>query len=65
MVAAVAADDLEHLGVAALRLARDDADRLAAQHDRPAVPGLITGHHALSELPSISAMIEISPRGGR
>jgi hypothetical protein len=47
MVTAVAADDLECVGVAAFRLAPDEADRLAAEDDRPAEPELITGHHVL------------------
>src|SRR5215472_17431547 len=36
MVTAVAADDLEHAGVAAFRLACHDAGGLAPEHDSPA-----------------------------
>src|SRR5215831_3532844 len=36
MVTTVAADDLEHAGVAAFRLACHDAGGLAPEHDRPA-----------------------------
>src|SRR5215471_12615965 len=45
MVTAVAADEFEHLGVAAFGLALHDADRLAPQDDRPPQRGLITGPH--------------------
>jgi hypothetical protein len=45
MVTAVAADDLEHAGVAAFRPALRHAGRLAAENHHPAVPGLITGYH--------------------
>ena len=42
MIAAAGADDLEHVGVAALEAAVHDADRLAAQ-DRPAAVAGLTG----------------------
>ena len=42
MIAAVGADDLEHVGVAAFETAVHDADRLAAQ-DRPAAVAGPTG----------------------
>ena len=35
IIAAVAADDLEHVGVAAFHVARNDAGRPASQHHRP------------------------------
>ena len=40
MIAAVRADELEHIGVAAFEAAVHDADRLAAQGRRVAVAGL-------------------------
>jgi len=43
MIAAAGADQLIHVGVAALDLAVDDADRLAAQDDPAAVAGLAGG----------------------
>src|SRR5271165_5522410 len=46
IIAAVAADELEHVGTAALGLTVDDADRLAPQNQRPARPGLPTGRPA-------------------
>ena len=46
MVAAVAADDLERVGVAAFRPAVHHAGRLAPENHRPAMPGLIMGRHA-------------------
>jgi len=39
VVTAVAADELEHVGVAALRLAVDDAGGLAPKNKRPVIPG--------------------------
>jgi hypothetical protein len=35
IIAAVAADDLEHVGVAAFHVARNDAGRPASQYHRP------------------------------
>src|SRR5271170_4483192 len=46
MVAAVAADDLERIGVAALRPARHHAGGLAPQDHGPVLPGLNTSLHA-------------------
>src|SRR5262249_18579228 len=46
IIAAVAADELEGVGVAAFWSARHDPGRLAAQHQRPAVGALTTGRHA-------------------
>ena len=46
MVTAVAADDLERVGVAAFRLARHDAGRLAPQDHRPVLAGLQASLHA-------------------
>ena len=43
MIAAARADHLIHVGVAALDMAVDDADRLAAQDDPAAVAGLTGG----------------------
>jgi len=43
MIAAAGADQLIHVGVAALDLAVDDADRLAAQDGPAAVAGLTGG----------------------
>jgi hypothetical protein len=40
MIAALAADELEHAGVAAFHPALHDAGRLAPEVRRPAVPGL-------------------------
>jgi hypothetical protein len=40
MIAALAADQLEHVGVAAFHLAIHDAGRLAPQVGGPAVAGL-------------------------
>jgi hypothetical protein len=45
MVTAVAADEFEHVGVAAFGPALHDADRLAPQDDRPPQRGLINGSH--------------------
>ena len=45
MVTAVAADEFEHVGVAAFGPALHDADRLAPQDNRPPQRGLITGSH--------------------
>src|SRR5215831_1197116 len=45
MVTAIAADDLEHAGVAALRLARHDAGGLAPQDNRPAKARCPHGAH--------------------
>ena len=46
MVPAVTADDLKNVGVAAFRLAVNDAGRLTAEHHRPAKPRFVTGLHA-------------------
>jgi hypothetical protein len=46
IVAAIAADELKVVAVAALRTAAHDADGLAAQNHRPAVLALIAGRHA-------------------
>ena len=46
IVAAVAADELEGVGVAALRLAISHASWLAPQNDCPSMPGLAGGPHA-------------------
>ena len=46
IVAAVAADELEDVGVAALRLAVNHAGRLAPQNHCPPMPGLTGGQHA-------------------
>jgi hypothetical protein len=47
MVTAIAADEFERVGVATLRPTLDDAGWLAAENNRPAMPGLITGLHAI------------------
>src|SRR5205823_14134109 len=60
MVAAVAADDLIQVRVAAFRPAFKHAGRLAAQNHRPAVPALITGRHACL----LSEASTRPPRGG-
>jgi hypothetical protein len=54
MITAVAADDLKRIGIAAFRAAVHDANRLAAENHRPAMPGLVTGHHVLIAMPCIS-----------
>ena len=46
VVTAVAADELERVGVAALRPAINDAGRLAPENQRPTMPRLATGLHA-------------------
>jgi hypothetical protein len=46
MVAAVAADKLEHVAVAAFWLALHDPGRLASQNQSPVISGLTTGWHA-------------------
>ena len=45
MVTAIAAYELEHVGVAAFDVVLSDADRLAPQHHCPPKSGLITGLH--------------------
>src|SRR5580693_3706508 len=47
MVAAVAADDLERVGITAFRSAVHHAGRLTPENHRPAMPGLIMGRHAV------------------
>src|SRR5215472_3057401 len=63
VVAALAADDLERIGVGAFRLAIYDPGWLAAENHRPAVPGLITGHHARL-LPASRAVVRREPQWG-
>src|SRR5215469_10381652 len=48
IIAAVAADELEGVGVAAFWPAFYDAGRLAAQNQRPAIGALITARHVRS-----------------
>jgi hypothetical protein len=46
LVTAVAADELKRVGVAAFGPALNDARRPAPQHQRPAMPWLVTARHA-------------------